>query len=107
MAKTIRIPSADTARKEGRSASRLGIGRGLDPAATIRADIPNVTASKPSVRYGSTTATTAAPVTNPRIWLAWKLMLPTAEPSTNMSLGSASGSSAARADENGAPASGR
>lgn len=32
-------------------------------------------------------------------------MLPTAEPSTNMSPGSTSGSSAARADENGAPAS--
>ena len=46
-------------------------------------------------------ATTAAPAANPRIWLAWKLMLPTAEPSTNMS----PGSSAAGADEKGAPAS--
>lgn len=32
--KTIRNPSADTARKEGRAASRLGNGRGLTPATT-------------------------------------------------------------------------
>ena len=36
-------------------------------------------------------ATTAAPATKPRIWLAWKVMLPTAEPTTNLSPGSTSG----------------
>ncbi len=59
----------------------------------------------PSVLCGSSTATTAAPATKPRIWLAWKVMLPMADPSTNMSPGSTSGMSAARADENGTPAS--
>ena len=78
--KTIRSPSADTARRVGgRAASRLGNGRARTPAATTRAEIPNETASKPSVRYGSTTATTAAPATNPRIWFALKAILPTAE----------------------------
>ena len=50
-------------------------------------------------------ATTAAPATKPRIWLAWKVILPTADPTTNLSPGSTSGMSAARAEENGTPAS--
>ena len=58
-----------------------------------------------SVRYGSRAATTAAPATKPRIWLAWKLMCPIAEPTTNLSAGRTSGSSADRAEENGAPSS--
>ena len=43
----------------------------LTPIRTMRADMPNVAASMPSVRCGSRTATTAAPATKPRIWLAW------------------------------------
>ncbi len=71
----------------------------------MRADIPNVAASMPSVPCELRMATTAAPATKPRIWLAWKVILPTAEPSTNLSPGSTSGMSAVRAEENGAPVS--
>ena len=67
--------------------------------------MPNVAASMPSVLSGSRMATTAAPATKPRIWLAWKVILPTAEPSTNLSTGSTSGMSPVRAEENCTPVS--
>ena len=48
-----------------------GADRRLSPQIrTIRPDMPNVAASMPSVRCVPRMATTAAPATKPRIWLA-------------------------------------
>ncbi len=69
--KTTRIPAADTDHREGRAVpSRPRVGRALTPNRTMRADMPNVAASMPRVLRGSRMATTAAPATKPRIWLA-------------------------------------
>src|SRR5580704_19421216 len=101
--KTLRIPSPDTDHREGRAVpSRRGDGRAFTQKRTIKAEMPNDTASMPRVLLGWSTPTIAAPATNPRIWLAWYVILPTAEPSTNLSPGSMSGNRAVRADENGA-----
>jgi hypothetical protein len=85
--------------------SRSGASRRLTQPVTITADSRNVTASVARVRYGFSTATTAAPATKPTTWLAWKLMLPMADPTTNLSPVRTSGSSADRAEVNGAPSS--
>jgi hypothetical protein len=48
---TIRIPSAETDHMVGRFPGiRAAVGRGFTAIKTIKADIPNVTASMPSVR---------------------------------------------------------
>jgi hypothetical protein len=63
----------DPDHREGRAVpSCPGAGRRLSPQIrTIRPDMPNVAASMPSVRCVPRMATTAAPATKPRIWLAW------------------------------------
>jgi hypothetical protein len=46
----IRIPSAETDHMVGRFPGIRAAGRGFTAIKTIKADIPNVTASMPSVR---------------------------------------------------------
>ena len=69
------------------------------------ADRLNDSESRASARYGPSAATRAPPARKPAIWLSWVVWLPITEPSGYLSPGSTSGSSAARADENGVPSS--